>query len=90
MSKKKPVRTRGKLPLSKYFQELKKGDKVSLVKNASVDSNFPDRIQGTTGVVEGKRGNSYIVNIKDNNKLKKHIVKPIHLRKIKNLKKHDK
>ena len=87
MSKRKPVRTRGKLPLSKYFQEFKEGDTVAIVREASVGANFHKRMQGRTGTVEGKRGSSYIVKIKDQNKEKKYLIAPIHLKKIKQTKK---
>jgi len=83
MVKRKPVRTRGKLRLSKYFQELKEGDSVSVVRDISVGANFPERLQGRTGVVSGKRGNAYVVKIKDQTKEKTFIVPPIHLKKIK-------
>ena len=82
--KKKSIRTKGKLSFSRYFQEFKDGDVVSVVKELSVPSNIPDRYQGRTGVVDGKRGRSYIVLIKDNDKPKKFIIQPIHLRKINN------
>ncbi|MEK6819783.1 MAG: 50S ribosomal protein L21e [Nanoarchaeota archaeon] len=82
--KKKSIRTKGKLSFSRYFQEFKNGDVVSFVKELSVPSNIPDRYQGRTGVVDGKRGRSYIVLIKDNNKPKKFIIQPIHLKKIEN------
>ena len=56
MSKRKKIRTRGKLSLSRYFQELKEGDRVAIAREPSVQSSFPERMQGRTGVVEGKRG----------------------------------
>ena len=83
MSKRKPVRTRGKLQLSRYFQEFKQGDSVAVVREAAVGANFPKRLQGRTGKVKGKRGSSYIIDIKDQNKEKEFIIKPIHLIKIK-------
>ena len=83
--KKKSIRSRGKIQFSRYFQELEEGDKVAVVKELSVPSNFPDRYQGRTGEVEGKRGRSYIIKIKDNDKEKRFIIQPIHLRKIKHL-----
>lgn len=83
MSKKKSVKTKGKLQLSRYFQEFEKGDRVAVVKEQSVASVFPKRIQGKTGVVEEKRGNSYVVKINDLNKEKKFIIQPIHFKKIK-------
>lgn len=82
MVQRKRIRTRGKLSLSRYFQELKEGDRVAIVKEASVASSFPERMQGRTGVVEGKRGNSCIIRVKDHEKEKVFIVSPIHLKKI--------
>ena len=83
MVRRKDVRTRGKLQLSRYFQNLEKGDSVAIVKERAMQSNFPLRLQGRTGIVEGKRGKAYIVKIKDQNKEKKFIIEPIHLKKIK-------
>jgi large subunit ribosomal protein L21e len=61
---------------------LKEGDRVSVIKELSEKSGFPERLQGRTGVVTGKKGKAYIVEIRDKNKLKKYIIKPIHLKKI--------
>ncbi len=83
MGKKKPVRTRGKLKLSRYFQELEKGDSVAVVREPAVPSSFPKRLQGRTGVIIDKRGETYIVKIKDQAKEKKFLIEPIHLKKIK-------
>jgi large subunit ribosomal protein L21e len=87
MGKKKPMRKRGKLSFSRYFQEFKEGDRVSVDKELSVNSNFPKRIQGRTGKVVGKRGQAYIVDIKDQDKEKRFLIKPIHLKKIKKIQK---
>jgi len=81
--RKKKVRTRGKLQLSRWFQELKKGDSVAIIKEPSVSSNFPTRLQGRTGLIEDRRGKTYIIKIKDQNKEKKFLIEPIHLKKIK-------
>ena len=83
MSKRKLIRTRGKVQLSRYFQELKKGESVAVVREPAVQSSFPERLQGRTGVVEGRRGKSYIVKIKDLSKEKNFLIEPIHLKKIK-------
>ena len=83
MVRKKKIREKGKLQLSKYFQELNNGDLVAIVKEPSVQAKFPERIQGRTGIVEGKRGMSYIIKIKDQEKEKKFLIAPIHLKKIK-------
>lgn len=86
MPKRKNIRERGKISFSRAFQRLKKGDSVAVIKEVSIDSYFPKRIQGRTGIVEGKRGRSAIVVLKDSNKEKKFIINPIHLKKIKQTK----
>ena len=83
----KPVRTRGKLKLSRYFQELKKGESVAVVAEPAVQFRFPKNIQGRTGKIEEKRGKSYLVKIKDHDKEKGYLIAPIHLKKIKQVKK---
>ena len=87
MVKRKAVRTRGKLQLSRYFQEFKEGDVVAVTKEKSIKSSFPVRLQGRTGVIETKRGKSYVIKMKDQNKEKQFIIEPIHLKKIKQIKK---
>ncbi len=86
MSKRKKVRTRGKLSLSRYFQNLSEGDRVSVVREAAVSVNFPTRLQGRTGIVKKKQGKVYVINIKDQNKLKEFLIGPVHLKKIKETK----
>ncbi|MBA7647730.1 hypothetical protein ES703_55509 [subsurface metagenome] len=87
MGKRKKTRTRGKLQLSRYFQKLEKGDSVAVVRELSIKSSFPVRLQGRTGLIEGKRGKAYIVKIKDQSKEKKFLIEPIHLKKIKQIRK---
>ena len=83
--KKKSIKTKGKLQFSRYFQELEKGDSVAIARECAVQSSFPLRLQGQTGVVEGKRGKAYIVKLKDKNKEKTFLIEPIHLKKIKSM-----
>lgn len=83
--KSKNLREKGKLKLSKYFQELEKGDRVSVEEELSLQPMFPKRLQGRTGIVTGRRGNAYIIKIKNQNKEKEFIIPPIHLKKIKTL-----
>jgi large subunit ribosomal protein L21e len=90
MVNKKPIRTRGKLQLSRYFQELEKGDFVAISREKAAQSNFEKRLQGITGVVEEKRGKAYMVKFKDGNKEKRILIEPIHLKKIKQIKTDDK
>jgi len=87
MVKRKRIRTRGKLSLSRYFQELKEGDRVAIAKEPAVQAAFPERMQGRTGIVEGRRGKAYLVKINDHNKEKKYLIAPIHLKKMAEVKK---
>ncbi len=65
------------------FQKLTEGEKVMVLREPSVRSSFPERINGKTGIIESKRGKAYIIKIKDINMEKKFIIEPIHLKKIK-------
>lgn len=87
MAKRKSTRERGKISFSRAFQELNAGDSVAVVKEVSMQPRFPKRMQGRTGVVEEKRGRSFVVKIKDINKEKKFIIDPVHLKKIKMMEK---
>ncbi len=80
--KSKSIRERGKLGLSKLFASINEGDKVTLVRNLSFSKDFPDRFQGKTGTVMGKRGVSLIVKIYDGKKPKTLVVKRINLKKL--------
>jgi ribosomal protein L21E len=83
MSGRKQIKTRGKISFSRYFQNLKKGDSVAVIKEPSVTSSFPQRLQGRTGTITEKRGRAYVVKIMEYTKEKKFIIEPIHLKKIK-------
>ena len=83
MLKKKTIKEKGKLRFSEYFKELKKGDRVAVVRELSQNPQFPKRIQGRVGVVENKRGEAYIIKMKEYKSEKTHIIKPIHLKKLK-------
>jgi large subunit ribosomal protein L21e len=83
MVKSKSIRTRGKIQLSKYFQEFKEGDKAAVVVEPSVASSFPKVLQGRTGTIESKRGKAYMIKINDKNQEKRYLIEPIHLKKIK-------
>jgi len=84
MGKKKLIRTRGKLKFSRYFQELEKGDKVAVLLESAVQPRVPKRLQGRTGVVENRKGRAYVVCISDQDQVKKFLIEPIHLKKMKN------
>jgi len=82
MVNKKKIRTRGKLKLSRYFQDLKNGDVVSIFIEKSLKPGFPKRLQGRTGEVVGKKGRCYIIKVNDQAKPKDFIIQPIHLKKM--------
>lgn len=87
---KKKARTKGILQFSKYFQKFQEGETVAVVAESSIKSSFPKRLQGRTGKIQEKRGRSYFVKINDQNKAKSFLIAPIHLKKIKQINKHDK
>lgn len=79
----KKLRNRGKLSLTKYFQEIEPGEKVYLKLEPSHHKGmYHPRFHGLSGVVKGKSGNCYKVIIKDQNKEKTLIVHPVHLQKV--------
>ena len=76
------LRSKGKIPLSRYLAEFKEGDKVNLKIDGNVQKGrFYPRFHGTTGKVTGKRGSCYQVAIKNGDKAKIVYVHPIHLKK---------
>ncbi|MBU3906888.1 MAG: 50S ribosomal protein L21e [Nanoarchaeota archaeon] len=82
MGIRKKTRDSGKIKLSRYFQEIKTGDRVAVVIERGVQWSFPKRLQGRSGVIEEKRGDAYLVKIKDQNQEKRFLVEPIHLKKL--------
>lgn len=84
MLKRKNIREKGKLGLSKLFTDIKIGDKVALVRNLSFTKDFPDRFQGKTGTVVEERGESYMVNFYDGKVEKNVMAKRINLKKLSN------
>lgn len=82
MAKAKKASEKGKFSFTRYFQKFKEGDSVAIVRELSVKSGFPKRMQGRTGRVIKKQGAAYKVEIKDFNMPKKYLIRPIHLKKI--------
>tara|TARA_Y100000310_G_scaffold21263_1_gene20555 strand:- start:1779 stop:2072 length:294 start_codon:yes stop_codon:yes gene_type:complete len=72
----------GKLSISRYFQHFKEGEKVHLIIESSVHKGmyFP-RFMGRTGIIKGKKGKCYQVEITDGGKKKILISHPIHLKR---------
>ena len=80
---KQHYRNKGKIPLSKYFQEFEAGDKVALCANPAVIKGmyFP-RFHGKIGTVVERKGFCFQVALKDGGKEKKFNVHPVHLKKV--------
>jgi large subunit ribosomal protein L21e len=83
MLKRKRMRQRGKLSFSKFFQTFEPGDLIAVVRELGQKFGYKNRLQGRTGRVIEKRGSAYYIEIKDHNKPKKYLLRPIHLKKIK-------
>lgn len=83
MARQKKIRKRGKISLSSYFKELKQGERVAIVREFSLPLCLPERIQGLSGKVVSRKGDSYIVRLKQGNKEKDFIIKAAHLKKLK-------
>ena len=87
MIKRKRIRQRGKFSFSLYFQKFKDGDSVAIVRELSLQSpGFPKRMQGRSGKIKCKRGSAYVVELKDYNMKKEYVIKPMHLKRIQNVK----
>lgn len=82
MAKRKNIRQKGKIRLSEYFKKIDNGEMVAIIAEKSVRASFPKRIQGSTGKVIGGCGNYKIVELNDDDKMKKFIIHPIHLRRV--------
>ncbi len=64
----------------KVLKDIEIGKKVMIIPYGKYE-DFPHmRYSGRVGKVIEKRGNSYVVEIKDGSKMKKIIASPIHLR----------
>jgi large subunit ribosomal protein L21e len=83
----KTPRTKGKFSFTRYFQKFQPGDSVAVAKELSVVFGLPIRLQGRTGKVIEKRGSAYVVEIYDYNKAKRYAIKPVHLKRIMEIKK---
>lgn len=78
----KTARTKGMTPITHEFQEFDVGEKVSVVIDPTIHKGMPHmRFQGKTGVVSGKQGRAFVVDLKDGDKPKTVIARPEHLKK---------
>ncbi|MEL9929514.1 MAG: 50S ribosomal protein L21e [Sulfolobales archaeon] len=78
---KKSVRERGAVPpLSRLLYEYEVGDRVHIVINPSTHDGMPHRrYHGRTGVVLGRRGDAYEIEVSLGGKKKILFIRPEHL-----------
>jgi len=77
----KNYRKRGKLSLRAFFKQFQEGDRVVLkAEPAHQGGLYASRFHGRDGVIAGKQGRCYYVNINDGNMKKKLLVHPVHLK----------
>jgi len=82
MLKHKRLRSKGKISFTRYFQIFKPGDAVAVIRELSIKFGYPKKLQGRTGKVIERRGAAYEVEIKDLNKPKRYLIRPVHLQRI--------
>jgi large subunit ribosomal protein L21e len=77
----KGPRERGLLPVTRSIQDFPRGARVTIIIAPGVHKGVPHhRYQGRVGVIYGKMGRAYMVQIKDGGKIKKIIASPEHLK----------
>jgi len=75
-------RERGMPPVNQYMQVFEVGSRVHVDIVPSEPSGMPfSRFRGKTGVVKGKQGDAYKVEITDGKSTKTLIVTAVHLKK---------
>ena len=73
-------KVRQKFKVTSYLKEFKPKDRVVIKIDPSSHKGMPfPKLKGKVGEVKEKRGNSYVVDVKIGNKLKKIISRPEHL-----------
>lgn len=81
---KKSPKNRGIQPVTAYLKEFDIGEKANIVIDPVSQKGMPHhRYQGRVGMIVDKRGSSYIVRVKLDKSHKDLIIRPEHLRKIK-------
>ena len=77
------MKRRERTTVKKMLADIEDGQTVQININSRIHEGIPfRRFQGKTGRVSGKRGRSYIVDLKDGKKAKTLIVHPAHLKEL--------
>lgn len=70
----------GRFKIADSLQDFKPGNSVRIKLNPNIHRGMPHpKYQGAFGKILGKKGNSFILEIKNGNKLKQIISRPEHL-----------
>ncbi len=76
----KRPRERGKIGLSRILRIYRPGEKVTIIIEPSIHKGMPHRrYHGRVGVIQAKRGKSYVVHIAMGSQTKQIIARPEHL-----------
>ncbi|RDD53962.1 MAG: 50S ribosomal protein L21e [Candidatus Korarchaeota archaeon NZ13-K] len=78
----KTPREKGRPSPAKFLKEFEVGEKVVIDVEPSVRRGMPHRrYQGKVGVVVGRRGDAYLVDVRLGGKTKHLIVLPVHIKR---------
>ena len=79
----KNPRERGLPGVSRFLREFKIGEKIHIDVEPAVRRGMPHRrFQGKTGIIVGRRGKAYLVDVKIGTKVKHLIIHPVHLKPV--------
>ncbi len=79
----KRPRDRGLPPVTHFFTNFEPGEKAAIVIDPSVHKGQPNsRYHGLTGTVLERRGQAYVLAIRQGSLTRKVIAAPVHLRKV--------
>ena len=77
------MRSKKRPTINDFVQNLNMGEKVFVNIQPNIkNQGYPYiRYQGTCGTIVGKRGDAYMVQVRDKKKQKVLLLKPVHLKK---------
>jgi len=76
-------RDRGLTKITKSLQKFEEGDRTIIKIDPSIHKGMPHRrFQGHLGVVQGRRGDAYVLKVYDGNMAKTIVARPEHLMKV--------
>jgi large subunit ribosomal protein L21e len=77
-------RRRGKVPVTKTLRIFRIGEKAAIKIEPRIHKGQPHaKFQGLTGEIVGTQGKAYYLKVRDGGKLKRLLVRPEHLKRVK-------